>query len=352
MNFISVIVIGYIAVAALIIAILLRDIYFPLFKCRLSPLPKKKTFGKMAAYYFCRLSKPIHFPKKYRKIISWIIICLLGLGIILAVDARFIEPNLLLTSQAEVKICGVNEPIKIALVADIQVGMGKRAAWVEKIVKKIEKIKPDMVLLGGDLIDNEGSALNEAAFLDPLKDLAGKYPIFYILGNHEYGIGGKTQYFKYLWTGDRSQDLIQEMGKIGIPLLRNQLKCLPVKNQNICIFGADDIWERPINFSELKQWDQKTPLIFFVHNPDGILYWPDNFKQPSIELTGHTHGGQVWLPFIGPLGDAEIDLGKKYYKGLNYYGYTPIYTTAGAGESGGPIRLFDPPEISVITLTP
>jgi len=352
MNIISIIAIGYIAFAGVVIIIVIRDLYFPIAKCKLISFPKRKSLKKIFLYFYKSLFRTYYLPKKGNKIISWALVAVLGIGIALAIDARFIEPKLLVTSRSQVKICGITEPIKVALVADIQAGMNKKTEWVEKIVHKIENLNPDLVLLGGDLIDNEGTGVDETQYLEPLKKLAGKYPVYYIMGNHEYGIGNETQYQPRLQTGDKTEDLIKTMKNIGIPLLRNQLDCPTIKNQNICIFGADDIWKRPINFSALKQWDRHTPLIFLVHNPDGILYWPGNIKQPSIEMTGHTHGGQVWLPFIGPVGDAGIDLGKKYYKGLNYFGYTPIYTTAGAGESGGPIRLFDPPEVSLITLTP
>ena len=68
-------------------------------------------------------------------------------------------------------------------------------------------------------------------------------------------------------------------------------------------------------------------------------------------MAGHTHGGQIYLPFLGPIGDAGVVLGKKYYRGLNYFENTPIYTSVGLGESGGPIRFMTPPELSIINLT-
>ena len=131
-------------------------------------------------------------------------------------------------------------------------GAYKRSAWVEKIVSKVEEIKPDLVILGGDLIDNEGNPLDETIYLKPLYRLVKKYPIYYILGNHEYGIGSRTIYSPFYRTGDRSEDLISRMKEIGVPLLRNNLACPEINSEKICLFGLDDLWSDHINFKELK----------------------------------------------------------------------------------------------------
>lgn len=345
MNFLSIVFISYIIVAFIIILILLKDLYSS---------HKKLAHLKKIYHKLIKKIGNTFWVKKHRfgRTTSWILISILGFGILMAVDARFIEPYVLTIKKQPVEIAGINKPLKIALITDIQVRSFKKQDWVEKIVKRIIKINPDLVLLGGDEIDNEGIYYDESQFLTPLKELVGKYPIYYILGNHEYGIGGKTQFRPDLRTGDQSELVIKRMAEIGIPLLRNQLSCPEINQQKICIFGADDIWKRPINFTDLKKWNQKDPLIFLVHNPDGIIYWPKNIQQPNLVLAGHTHGGQIRLPFIGPLGKAQLDLPKNFYKGLNYYNSTPVYTSVGVGESGGPVRFMDPPEISVIELNP
>ncbi|MFA5062349.1 MAG: metallophosphoesterase [Patescibacteria group bacterium] len=335
MNFFTLIIIGYIVIASIVILILVRDLFFS--ETEMTKNPASQSRRKK--YYF-------------KKWISWTFIIVLGLGIVMAIDARFIEPYLLVINTKSIKISNLKNPIKIILVTDIQVSEFKKQDWVEKIVKKIEAVNPDLVLLGGDQIDNEGTNLDESQYLEPLRELVGKYPIYYILGNHEYGIGGAARYTTSLQTGDKSDWLKTEMAEIGIPLLQNQLVCPEVKKEKICIFGADEIWKKPINFSDLKKWNPNDPLLFLVHNPDGAMYWPDNFLKPNLVLAGHTHGGQIRLPFVGPLGSAPTDLPKNFYKGLNYYHSIPVFTSVGAGESGGPIRFLDPPEISVIELVP
>ncbi|MEK7212796.1 MAG: metallophosphoesterase, partial [Patescibacteria group bacterium] len=120
--------------------------------------------------------------------------------------------------------------------------------------------------------------------------------------------------------------------------------------QKICLYGVDDIWGGKTDYSDLMKWNSNYPVILISHNPDAVLTWPEKLKKPDLVLAGHTHGGQIRLPFIGPLGEADVALGKKYYKGLNYWNDIPIFVTVGVSETGGPVRFLNPPEVAVITL--
>lgn len=305
--------------------------------------------GVLFLFFFVRDLKNKNAFLGKQKTIGLILILFLIAGVLFCFQL-LVEPWTLVTHTETVKITNLNQPLKIAFITDPQVGNHKKTAWLKKIVTEIDRTKPDLILLGGDLIDNEGNADDESQYLEPLKNLVGQYPIFAVLGNHEYGIGNKTREFDEMQTGDRSAEVIERLKILNIPLLRNQLICQTIKNQPICIFGADDIWNAPINFSELNSLDKNVPLVFLTHNPDGILSWPKEIKKPDLVLAGHTHGGQIWLPGVGPLGNAGIDLDKKFYRGLNYWEKTPIITSVGAGESGGPIRFGVPPEIVIIEL--
>lgn len=338
MNLISIIIEGYIIVASAVVFILLRDLK------QLKNNRNNNSRRRFKHFY------PYHGPGKFWAV-SLIII--LTAGIFLGIDCRFIEVNRITIKTLERPTASIQQPVKIAWLTDLQLGTHKKDKWLEKIIVKLDKIKPDLILLGGDLIDNEGTFEDESQYFEPLRKLVGHYPIYYLMGNHEYGIGGASRGHPEWQTGDRSEDLIKKMNELGISPLRNQLICLNIKNQPLCIFGADDFWGRSVNFDELKNWNQSTPLIFATHNPDAIKLWPANIKNPDLALAGHTHGGQVWLPILNrPLLTAEVELGFQYYRGLNYWNEIPIYTSTGLGESGGPIRLFAPLEITIVNLTP
>jgi len=308
--------------------------------------------GTLLIFWIIRdLKKPGLFLNQHKKI-SYSAIILLAITTLCAIDARFIERNMIVKNEFDFPINNLNKTIKIAFISDLHVGKYKKSAWTQKIVNKINIIKPDLILIGGDLIVNEGGYENETQYLEPLKQLVANYPIYYVFGNHEFGMSGDTVADIKKQTGDRSGLLAKKMTEIGIPLLFNQLNCPKINDQPICIFGIDDIWDDNFNFKELKNWDKNIPLIFLAHNPDAILFYPKDEQLPNITLSGHTHGGQIRLPFIGPLGDAKIILPKQFYKGLNDWQGTKIYTSVGLGESGGPIRFWNPPEIAVINLKP
>lgn len=322
MNFYSILMLSFIFISGLLLYFIIRD-----------------TFKKGL------------FLNKHKKI-AYTAICILSLLFVCSFDTYFIEPNIIVKNEFDLQTENISTPLKIAFIADIQIGNHKKTAWTEKIVKNIEEINPDIILLGGDLIDNEGTFEDESKYLEPLRKISEKYPMYYILGNHEYGIGSKSRGDKNWQTGDRSKLLIAKMKNLNITLLRNSLECLVIKNQALCLFGIDDIWSNKVNFNELNKWDKNFPLIFLTHNPDGIKLYPVDHKIPNLTLSGHTHGGQIRLPFIGPLGNPEVQLPKKYFKGLNNYNGMKIFTTVGIGESGGPIRFWNPPEIAVINLKP
>ncbi len=322
MNPIAVIIYSYILIALLLIYFIIRDL-------------------KIAGLFFNR-----------KKILSYSIIAILVFGIFAALYSHFVEPFILITKKVEIKDVKIKQPFKIAFVTDIQVGNHKKSDWVEKIVEKIILQNPDLVIFGGDLIDNEGTFENESKYLEPLQKISEKYPSFYVLGNHEYGLGQPNLANDFLGTGNRSSELIAKMKELDIALLRNNLTCLEIQKQNICLFGTEDFYIGKKDFSELKNVPSNTPLLFITHNPDGILSYPKTFPKPILALAGHSHGGQVYLPIFGPLGSADLILPDIYYKGLNSWQGVPIYTSVGSGESGGQIRFLVPPEIVVLNLKP
>ena len=321
MNFYKIVLLGYLVLAAYLIYLILRD------RSRIGTMSNKN---------------PNH---------SLLIVVILFLTAIVAFDAHFIEPWTLKTNNIFVPIANLTQPIKIAFITDIQVGNHKDEKWTEKIVERVLQEKPDLVILGGDQIGNETSERDEAKELEPLKILTEKYPTYAVIGNHEYGIGNATREHTSWQTGDRSAEVIAELQKIKIKLLHDNLDCPLIKGQTICLFGIDDIWKTPQpDFSKLQNFSATTTLIFITHNPDGILTWPQNTRKPDLVLSGHTHGGQIWLPLIGPLGRAGIELPDKFYRGLNYYHNIPLYTSTGAGETGGAVRFWTLPEIAIITI--
>jgi len=300
---------------------------------------------------YSSLKRKNSWERRHKKI-SRILASILLLGTLMIVWGSFIEPHLLIINRQTIDIDDLDEPITIAFVADYQIGLYKQTAWVKKSVDKILKINPDIVFIGGDNVDN---GLFEEKFLEylaPLGQLAKKIPTYAVHGNHEYGIGGgKAPYDQRYRHANVSKETKEAMEKLGITYLTNELKKIQIRNQQLYIFGGDSYWARRLDFSALEQREKSIPTIGLVHNPSFIIFdaHPANV---DLWLSGHTHGGQIRLPFIGPLGIIDSVLPKKYYQGLHplEIDNTYLFVTSGIGETGTRARLFNPPEIALITL--
>lgn len=269
--------------------------------------------------------------------------------------AQLIEPYYIIVKKITLPVPKLTNPVKIVLIGDLQVGRHKKTAWVEDIAKKILALKPDLVLLAGDLIFNEpGSSFDEWKELEPLKLLTEKIPVAAVLGNHDYGIvdyDWQTNKIKKTTT-DHSEGVGNALEKFGVTLLRNELVNVKIKNQPLQIFGTDDLWAGKTSWDDLTLANPNIPLLVLAHNADSLLSFPEKATRPTLVFCGHTHGGQVRLPFIGPLGNALTSLRRKNYQGLFTRNGLPIFITRGLGESRYSMRFFAPPEIALIEITP
>lgn len=270
----------------------------------------------------------------------------LALVTILMLYARFIETHWLTVKHVAIPLPHVTKPLRIALLTDLHVGCSKETNWMEKVVDRVAELNPDLVLIAGDLINNQFPTCDETAFLLPLAKLK-QFPIYYVLGNHDYGTGSYRRFF----FEDNSEQVMKRMAEMGIPLLRDQLIETTINGQKLSIFGSEDEWSKPINYAPAAKAPADIPLLFATHNPDAIMGWPTIGRQPDLTLAGHSHGGQIAL-FRFPLGSASLKLGRKYYHGLRDYKGKPIYISVGLGESTLPLRFGARPEISIIELIP
>ena len=265
-----------------------------------------------------------------------------------------LEPYFLKIKKVNIKIANLKKPIKIVFIADLQTRKCKGRQFLRRIIKKIIALQPDLVLIGGDLISNEkGRSEYDVKALTELSRLTDNFPIYAVLGNHEYGrdYDEKTDKPKEIFA-DRHVEVVEILAKIKITLLMNTLVNLKVREQDLCLYGTDDLWAESASWENIKTLKKETPLLALAHNPDAIISYPDGIRKPDLVLSGHTHGGQMRLPFIGPIGNAKLKLGRKYYQGLFQINDIPLFVTHGLGESMFAMRLLTIPEIVEVTLQP
>lgn len=223
------------------------------------------------------------------------------------------------------------EKFQIAFISDTHINKHTPFKNINKIVDKINLIKPDIIIIGGDLADTD---ISETYQLYGFDRLTAKHGIFAVTGNHEYHLGIE----KY-------EEFCR---KLGIKLLRNESIVI---DGTITVAGInDDFGEKlGIDKSDLKKAlegaDPKLPLLLVSHKPDPFKEAVKGSNGVRIiQLSGHTHAGQV--PPMGIIGSAFF----RYYYGRRKKEDSIVYITSGAGWWGPPMRLFNMSEIAEVIL--
>lgn len=223
------------------------------------------------------------------------------------------------------------ERLKIVFIADIHIDQFTHFDKMNEMVDKVNESEPDIILLGGDISDSD---ISKNYHMYGLERLHAKHGIYAVTGNHEYHLGV-----------DKFLDLCS---KLNIKVLRNE----NVDIENIVsIAGINDEFGEEVgaDTSELKKAfeniNKENPIIFLSHKPDSF---EEAVKESGgaklIQLSGHTHGGQI--PPMGIIGSMFF----KYYYGKWKKDNSIVYITSGAGWWGPPMRLFNISEITEIIL--
>lgn len=256
----------------------------------------------------------------------------------------FFEPQIIIVKKINLDLGTTQkkESIKIALIADIHAGRYKKNLFVKRAVNKILKQNPDLVLIAGDFILGKES---NAQYLYALKNLSDKATVLSVTGNHEFNMGGYNDpHYK-----DKTALLRKQLAEWNIGILDNATKKISTNQGSLNITGLPDIWTGKVDFKAAElNLDPRLPKILLVHNPDIIL--DERSANYDLILAGHTHGGQIRLPFIGSVGIIPTKLGRAFDKGLFKLKNNLLLITSGLGESGPRARFFNPPEITMIAL--
>lgn len=270
-----------------------------------------------------------------------IIKILLLISVIMSIYVTFIEPNLFIMKKYKLgnQTETTNEPFKVIQFTDTQLGDFYNLNQLEKVVNKINKENPDIVVFTGDLVDHafEYEELDQVSeILSKIQSKSGKYAIW---GNHDYGGGGNRYYADILKVS-------------GFQLLVNETKIVEKNNQKYEIIGIDDGLYGEAEVDQiLSKLEPANYNILLIHEPDLM----DNYLSGSIDLglAGHSHGGQVALPVIGAI--AKVPLGKKYTKG--FYDFennrkSKLFVSSGLGSTKLPFRFLNIPEAVLFEIYP
>ncbi|MFF9195311.1 metallophosphoesterase [Streptomyces sp. NPDC014779] len=217
---------------------------------------------------------------------------------------------------------------RIAVVSDIHLGPILGRAHTQRIVDTINATQPDLVAVVGDLVDGSVADLGPAA--EPLAGLRSRDGAFFVTGNHEYFSGADA------W--------VDHVRELGLRPLRNARVEI---GAGFDLAGVDDVagereGQGPDFGKALGDRDRARTAVLLAHQPividDAVRHGVD------LQLSGHTHGGQLWP------GNLVAELANPTVAGLERYGDTQLYVSRGAGAWGPPVRVGAPSDITVVEL--
>lgn len=263
----------------------------------------------------------------------------LVIGGCLAVYATCVEPFKLVVTNYTVQTSKWNseKPLKIAVLTDIHaIHPWMTPAHIQEVVDKANSLNPDVVLLLGDFVGTYpfGKQLKPEEGIAPLKNLKSVCGTYAVVGNHDLS-GPKG------WP--------EALEAAGIPVLRNDLKELKCNDHSFAVGGLDEFRLGHVDVQKtLAKNKGKAPVIMMTHNPDVFVDVP---QSVALTVAGHTHGGQIKLPFIGAVSAViPSKYGTRFDRGHIQEDGKDLVVSSGLGMTGIPMRFMCPPEITVINL--
>ena len=226
-------------------------------------------------------------------------------------------------------------PLRVALLSDLHVaGPDMPPARLARIVEQVNALKPDMVLIAGDLVSDKRVSTHrysEDEAIAPLGSLRARFGVVAVLGNHDHW--RSTAGIRYALEANR------------VTVLSNSV----IRRAGLIIAGADDDFTGRADPAALARaaTPLKGPVVALSHSPDIVPALPPRF---ALVLAGHTHCGQIALPLIGRPATMSR-YGDRFACGLIREGERTIIVGAGLGTSLLPLRIGAPPDLWLLNLT-
>jgi len=263
----------------------------------------------------------------------------------LAVDATLIAPNLPRIVRKEIALRRWPERLEgftIALLSDFHYDPHFSVHPLRSSIGMVNALHPDLIVLTGDFVSdpfsgNKADKARAAYAAEPcaqlLRQMQAPYGLWAVLGNHDA-------------VTDPNR-VTNSLSAQGIQVLGNHSVAIEGSGARFWLAGVDDVMEKRSDLdATLHRVPANESVILLAHEPDFADYVA-RFSV-DLQLSGHSHGGQVRIPFVRPLWLPP--LAKKYIWGLYKIGGLTLYTNPGLGTVGVPVRMNCPPEITLLTV--
>ncbi len=264
---------------------------------------------------------------------------LLALIVTAGLYARFVEPRRIVVTRPHVAVLPPGSAFngyRIAQISDIHMGSGITREWLSSVVQQVNAQQPDLIAVTGDFITYRAHYVAEDLIV-ALRGLHAPDGVVGIPGNHDYKKDGAI---------DKVRGVMRDS---GIHDLSNTFTTIERGTDRLHIAGVDDVAARRARLDLVLAAlpDDDSPAILLAHEPDFA-----DIASPTgrfaLQLSGHTHGGQIRLPFLTR--HILPTHGRRYPRGLGDVWGLPLYVNQGLGTVGLRMRFRCPPEITVLTL--
>jgi hypothetical protein len=249
---------------------------------------------------------------------------------------RYVEPDWVEVTQREISLPNLPpafDGYRIAQASDIHIESGSIAEDWPAIAELVTSQKADLICLTGDYVTVPGD-WQAKPLAEGFRRLKARDGVFAIMGNHDH------------W--DNYVQSRAAMHRTDIVELNNEVHVLKRGAARLHLAGVGDLWLGNGDISHVAaQVPANAAAILLAHEPD----FADEAKKTGkfgLQLSGHSHGGQIALPFLGPI--HVPDFAHKYPRGLYDLDGMFLYTNRGLGTVGPPVRLCSRPEVTVFTL--
>lgn len=223
------------------------------------------------------------------------------------------------------------EGLRVAFLTDLHCSDTTPTAFLMQAVEETNRLKPDVVFLGGDYVTRGTEYIQPVA--DVLAHLRAPLGVYFVLGNHDH-------------VAEPAM-VRSALKHVGIIDVTNSGRWLSIGQERVRIAGIDDMWEgKPDLHAALSGTTEHDPVILLSHNPDFSMQLTD--PRVRLVLSGHTHGGQILLPHIGAV-VTNTSFG--LISGTFPFDTFQLYVSRGLGTVVAPLRYQCPPEVTLLTLT-
>jgi uncharacterized protein len=250
--------------------------------------------------------------------------------------AVLVEPRWLQLRRQRIHIRSMPaafEGLRIGLISDLHLEAGKEPSLARRAVAALNRAGVDIVAVTGDLAEDEEGLQTVLDTLTPLQAAMG---VFAVPGNHDHR-AGIARWHRALGARKAIQNLT------------NRYVLLRRDGAALCLAGVDDDIEGTPRL-RLPPPEERDLTLLLAHSPDQAERCRRDYDAVDLILSGHTHGGQVRLPFIGAPVNSAVHA-ELYEDGLRRRPWTQVYTSRGLGTTRLPVRFLARPEVTILELT-